>query len=271
MSQSFDTCIILPRLSSQHEEYVLKLAEKLGLPLEKTLKNTYRYHLVYTDNRLELQHNPDFSPIKEKPISVDFCKGSITAKRLSTASVKSPLAKAAGIKPGRRPTIADVTAGLGTDGVTLALLGCKVFLVERNPVIFALLQDGINRAINDNDVGRLLQNNLQLHWGDSISFLSQLPFSPHTIMLDPMYPFRKKSPCNKKEMRVIRYIVGSDDDHHDLFTAAFKIADKRVVVKRPKGGKAICEAVKPSHHIAMKSGRFDVYIKHQKEAGRVIS
>jgi 16S rRNA (guanine1516-N2)-methyltransferase len=35
--------------------------------------------------------------------------------------------------------------GLGKDAFVLASLGCRVTLVERNPVVHALLRDGLDR------------------------------------------------------------------------------------------------------------------------------
>ncbi len=260
MFRSPDTCIVLPASSSQQRPKAETLANKLGLPLEEKPQDRYRYFLVYTDIRLELQHNPQLTTTKENPIFVDFCRGSVAAKRISSTSIRSPLAKAAGLKPGVRPTIADATAGLGTDGVTLAILGCKVIMMERDPVVFALLQDGLNRAIQEEKFGHLLRDNIQLRWDNSIALLPQLSPPPHTILVDPMYPFIKKGPRNKKEMRNLRSIVGDDYDNEELFSTALQVADKRVVVKRPKGGQVISSFPEPSHHVFMKSGRFDVYI-----------
>ncbi len=255
-----DTCIFFPASSSQQQAKALALANKLELPLEETPQDRYRYFLVYTDNRLELQHNPHLTATKEHPIFVDFCRGSAAAQRFSSTSIRSPLAKAAGLKPGIRPNIADVTAGLGTDGVTLAMLGCKVLMIERDPVVFALLQDGLDRATANEEFGHILQDNIQLQWGNSITILSHLSPPPDTILVDPMYPLQKKGPRNKKEMRMIRNIVGDDHDNYELFSTALKIAGKRVVVKRPKGGQVISNFHKPSHQVFMKSGRFDVYL-----------
>lgn len=56
------------------------------------------------------------------------------------------IAKAVGVQPGIRPRVLDATAGLGRDGFVLASLGCEVTLVERQPLIAALLEDGLERA-----------------------------------------------------------------------------------------------------------------------------
>ena len=51
--------------------------------------------------------------------------------------------RAVGIQPGIRPTLLDATAGLGRDAFVLAELGCTLTLIERQPLIAALLEDGL--------------------------------------------------------------------------------------------------------------------------------
>jgi 16S rRNA (guanine1516-N2)-methyltransferase len=50
--------------------------------------------------------------------------------------------------------VIDGTAGLGKDAFVLAGLGCKVTLVERHPVVVALLADGLARAWQDPEIGQ---------------------------------------------------------------------------------------------------------------------
>ena len=54
-----------------------------------------------------------------------------------------------GVEVGAMPTVVDATAGLGRDAFVLASLGCRVTLIERSPVVAALLQDGLARAGQD--------------------------------------------------------------------------------------------------------------------------
>jgi 16S rRNA (guanine1516-N2)-methyltransferase len=50
--------------------------------------------------------------------------------------------------------VLDATAGLGKDAFVLASLGCQMTLIERQPLIAALLEDGLARARADEEVGR---------------------------------------------------------------------------------------------------------------------
>ena len=52
------------------------------------------------------------------------------------------VAKAVGIKGDYLPDVVDATAGLGRDAFVLASVGCRVRMLERNPVVAALLDDG---------------------------------------------------------------------------------------------------------------------------------
>ena len=67
------------------------------------------------------------------------------------------VAKAVGIKGAELPSVIDATAGLGRDAFVLASIGCQVRLVERHPVVYLLLQDGLNRAYQDVEIGEMMQ------------------------------------------------------------------------------------------------------------------
>ena len=74
-----------------------------------------------------------------------------------------------------------------------------------------------------------------------------------------MFPPRSKSALVKKEMRVFHALVGSDDDADELLPAALRVARKRVVVKRPRIAPAL-EGARPSHVLAGKRNRYDIYV-----------
>lgn len=254
--------IVCASSNERRRRKAVDLARKLNLPLQKSLDDRYRFHLVYTDYRLELQYNPLLQGHKEHPVYVDFLQGAKIHRRIATASLKSPLAKAAGLKTGRRPSIADATAGLGMDSIVLACLGCTVLLIERNPIIHALLQDGLARAGDNQLLNTVIAEKIRLVHGDSAEILALLEHPVETILVDPMYPQKKKGPLNRKEMRLLRAIAGDDPDSKTLFRNSLALAGSRVVVKRPKGAPAICADPAPSHTVYMKSGRFDVYLTH---------
>ena len=170
------------------------------------------------------------------------------------------IARAAGLQPGVRPSILDATAGLGGDAFVLAQLGCQLTLIERHPVIAALLADGLRRAAEHADTAATVAR-MRLLNGDACSLLRQWTETvPQVIYLDPMFPHRDKSALVKKEMRLVRPLVGNDADAPELLAAALALASHRVVVKRPRKAPLI-DGPAPSHALEGKSSRYDIYAK----------
>jgi 16S rRNA (guanine1516-N2)-methyltransferase len=237
---------------------VRALAEKLPHGQDITASDTPQFLLVYTAKGLELQTLTPETGRYTTTLSTDFVHGNTGYRRLHGGGIHQPLARAAGLKAGVRPTVVDATAGLGVDAFILASLGCKVTMIERSPIMGALLEDGLQRAASHPDT-RDIVSRLQLLIGNSREIIASLPEQPATIYLDPMYPHRHTSALNKQEMRTIRTLVGDDQDAAALLETALTIAANRVVVKRPKGAPEL-SARRPSHIIEMKNSRFDVYL-----------
>ena len=192
------------------------------------------------------------------PIRVDFVFGAVAHRRLFGGGSGQMIAKAVGIAPGIRPTIIDATAGLGRDAFVLAELGCAMTLIERQPLIAALLEDGLQRASADPEVGPIVAQ-MKLRAGNAIELLSAWSDeAPQVIYLDPMFPHRDKSALVKKEMRLFRPLAGDDDDAPALLAAALALATHRVVVKRPRKAPAIA-GKPPGYTLEGKSSRFDIY------------
>ncbi len=192
-------------------------------------------------------------------IKVDFVDGAVAHRRKFGGGRGQDIAKAIGLKHGFSPHVLDATAGLGRDGFLLASLGCKVTLMERMPIVAALLEDGLERAKLNSDIGPLVQEHLQFIHASSIDNMP-LAEAPDVIYLDPMYPHKGKSALVKKEMRIFQSLVGQDNDADSLLAPALALAKYRVVVKRPSYAPPLANKV-PSTSIKMKKNRFDVYVK----------
>jgi 16S rRNA (guanine1516-N2)-methyltransferase len=148
----------------------------------------------------------------------------------------------------------------------LASLGCEVTLVERHPVVAALLADGLERAYQDPDIGQWMQQRMILSQYSHISeLLAANGQKVNVVYLDPMYPHREKSALVKKDMRTFQSLVGADLDASTLLEPALQLADKRVVVKRPDYAEPMADKP-PTMVIATKKNRFDVYITALKPA-----
>lgn len=217
------------------------------------------YVLCVTPDRLLLQLRQN----KQKHnLSVDFLTGTLGYRLAKGGGLQQSLAKAVGLKNRHQGlTILDGTAGLGKDAFVLAMLGCSVCLVERSPILFELLQDGIKRAENSKIIGEKVKNSMRLVKADFRDYVKTLPKAlyPEVIYLDPMFPENKKSALTKMEMRIIRDIVGSDKDASVLLEDALVVAKKRVVVKRPLHASSL-QGKKPSFVVLGKKNRYDVYL-----------
>jgi 16S rRNA (guanine1516-N2)-methyltransferase len=231
-----------------------QLALQYSLPLTETPDPTYDMLLTVTAARLELRFPHPGGP---RPLYVDFVGGPLGyARRVSRFGL---LYQAVGFRTGR-PTVLDATAGLGRDAFRLAYHGCQVTAIERSPILFALLQDGLDRAAREPDVNKLIQGNVQLLHADAREILRRLspPEAPDVVYLDPMFPPKKKSALVKKEMRILRQLVGDDPDARELFDLAYAVARQRVVVKRLRHAEPL--APNPTHTHRDKTTRYDVYL-----------
>ena len=194
------------------------------------------------------------------PVRVDFVEGAAAHRRQFGGGSGQMIAKAVGVQPGVRPRVLDATAGLGRDAFVLASLGCAVTLSERQPIIAALLEDGLARAQGDAEVAPIATQ-MTLLQGNAIELMRDWQGEPpQVIYLDPMFPHRDKSALVKKEMRLFRPLVGDDPDAPALLQAALALASHRVVVKRPRKA-PIIEGAKPSYALEGKSSRYDIYPK----------
>ena len=202
----------------------------------------------------------ELGPLAAGPVRVDFVEGAVAHRRLFGGGSGQMIAKAVGIQAGVRPMVLDATAGLGRDAFVLAELGCCVRLIERQPLIAALLEDGLQRAMTDHEVAPIVAR-MNLLCGNAITLMEAWEDEPpQVIYLDPMFPHRDKSALVKKEMRLFRPLAGNDDDAPALLAAALKLATHRVVVKRPRKAPAIA-GEKPGYVLEGKSSRFDIYPK----------
>lgn len=214
------------------------------------------FALVWGSQHLELRK---LDEPKLGPVLVDFVAGAVAHRRKFGGGRGQSIAKAVGLKSGANPTIVDATAGLGRDAFVLASLGCQVTMLERHPVVAALLADGLQRAQQDVEIGAWMCERMSLRTGSALENLQHLGFTPDVVYLDPMFPHRQKSALVKKEMRVFQSLVGADLDADALLPVALAVAGKRVVVKRPDYA-GFLNDMSPSMSIETKSNRFDVYV-----------
>lgn len=238
------------------------LATRLGAPWLGVVSpmhiDDYPRILFLDDHGLSLQATGRKAP---GPVRAEFVAGKAGYRLAHGGGTGQLIARAVGLKRTHQTLhILDATAGLGQDAFVLAGLGHRVTLLERSPVIHALLEDGLARAAADETTAPVIAR-MTLVLADSIQWLQdragQEPVAD-VIHLDPMFPHRDKSAAVKKEMQLFRPVVGDDPDAAALLTAALACARYRVVVKRSRRAPAI-PGPAPALKLEGKSSRYDVY------------
>ncbi len=200
-----------------YEPQIEQISSKYQIPIVVNQQNSsIRFLLDIEDGILKLI----------EPGSVRFRPIYCHSGSLQRISRRTLLGRAVGRKA---QTVIDATAGLGGDAFLLSRMGYSVLAIERQPVIAALLENGILRMLERSD-----RIKLDFCFADSRMTLFDLNESPDVIYLDPMYPAgRKSSVAVARPIRILRELAGEDSDADSLLNASLKFASKRVVIKRP--------------------------------------
>lgn len=249
------------------EDTAKHVSDLVALPLEYLPSNKRStwpeadYFLSFTDQGLS------FIPQSNHhgAIRCDFVNGGHRYRRNHGGGNGQMIAKAVGVSGKFFPRVLDLTAGLGSDGFVLASLGCFLQLLERNPIVYQLLKDGLDRAasaaLEDPELDEIIKR-MYLSHTNSINYLRQLSVNnyPDVIYIDPMFPPRKKSAQVKKEMQALHQIVGADDDAEQILELALDRALYRVVVKRPAHSQFLGMR-KPNYSLEGKSTRYDIFTR----------
>lgn len=184
---------------------------------------------------------------------------------LTARAGRDPLLRAVG----RWGEVLDATAGLGGDAATLAAAGRQVTLIERNPVLAAVLADALGRWRAD---GVGAAGRMRLVSGDARDHLAAA--AADVVFLDPMYPeppgggrartrerapARRRAPARKAEgPHLLRLLAGDDDDQDELLAVARRAARHRVVVKRPRHAPPLAGRT-PNGALPGRTVRYDLY------------
>ena len=215
-------------------------------------------HDIVEEAGLSLLERPEGLALTDGTMNVrgDFTR---MLPRLKPANLnRELLVKAAKVKVDgdERPRAVDATAGLGDDSLLLAAAGFDVALIERNPVIAALLQDALERAAHHPELSPIVEH-MQLVEGESVELLAHLDFIPDIVLLDPMFPGKSKDAAAKKKLQMLQHLEQPCDDEQALLDAACAAHPRKVVIKRPIKGPHLAGR-KPSYSLSGKAIRYDV-------------
>jgi 16S rRNA (guanine1516-N2)-methyltransferase len=244
---------------SPADERCRLLAQQLALPLvadDAELPAGCSAWLGFADDRLRLF---PADARQSGPIGVDFDDGAAWRRAQGGAEL---IVKAVRGRSKMPLQVLDATAGLGRDSFVLASRGFQVTAVERNPIVAALLADGLARAAATSAAA--ITASIELRQGDTLDYLAALPpaAQPDIVYLDPMFPAAQKSALVKKEMRLFQQLLHGPVDaalDAQLLQMARSAARVRVVVKRPARAQPLADAA-PDYALPGKAIRFDVYV-----------
>lgn len=160
-------------------------------------------------------------------------------------------------------TAVDATAGLGEDSLLLAAMGFHVQLCEYNPVIAALLRDALRRAAEIPELEEIA-GRMRLIEGDSRTLLRELTEPPDLILLDPMFPERRKNALSKKKLQLLQRLERPCEDESGLLRAALDAGPRKIVIKRPVRGDFLA-GCRPGYSITGKLIRYDCLVLPEHE------
>ncbi len=220
---------------TSHQREILKDAQHINGILSKD-----QGYLVY-------QSREDSSPFH-----IDFLKGDFIF-RLRTTGKKQPLLKALQFQ--NQMKVLDMTAGLGRDALTLAYHGAHVIALEKNPVLFLLLEQAYSELVKD-PLFKNFKGSVRFIYKDAYDFIETVSEKFDAIYLDPMYPTEEKAAKSKKDVEVLRALASSTENLELLIEQSLQKQPSRLVLKRPPQSEIL---LKPRHSLEAKLVRFDIY------------
>ncbi len=232
------------------------LAAHLGVTVtsEEAERNKARFALAFTDHGLALTGD-------QLSLCGDFVH---MLPRLRYDNLTHEiLVKAGKLKNGKEhPTAVDATAGMGEDSLLLAAAGFEVDLYEYDPIIAALLKDTIERSKMDERLAEIVKR-MHVHEENSVKAMLQRAKEgdiPDLIVLDPMFPGKKKNSLTNKKLQMIQQFERPCEDELGLLDAARALNPLKIVIKRPVKGPYLGE-VKPAYSLQGKTIRYDCILR----------
>ena len=221
-----------------------------------------RFRLIQQDSGFELIDSHQ-APLA---LRIDFGSSKLQ-HRATRGGKKELLLRAVDAKPGLR--VMDCTAGLGTDSFLLANAGCIVTMLERSKILSILLRGALQANVSQEIQPTLSRMHLiEADAKDVLFKMSEAGSTgegrgdtlPDVILIDPMFPSRRKQALVNGSMQMLQNFVGKDQDATELLGLAIQTGCSKVVVKRPMNGGEL-DKFKPSYQYVAKANRFDVFLR----------
>ena len=233
--------------SAERMQEAQALAARLGVPVAEALP----------EDGAALVLDSDGLSLRRGALSVrgDFAH---LLSRLRAQNLRGELLvrAAKGRGSDRALRVVDATAGLGEDALLLAAAGHTVQLFEQNPVIAAMLRDALDRAAQEAALSEIVSR-MCLTEGDSVAGMRQLGYTPDVVVLDPMFPARRKSGLIGKKLQLLQMLERPCADEEALLQAAIDASPAKIIIKRPLKGPYLA-GHKPGYSLTGKAIRYDV-------------
>ena len=191
----------------------------------------------------------------QKPLIIDFVR---LERRLKAAGRRSELIVQA-VKPRQGLKVMDCTAGLGTDALILAYLGCEVTLIERSRVMTSLLDDAIKRARHHETLAGAAAR-LHLICGEARSVINDCT-PPDVVYLDPMFPPKSDGALVKGKMQMLQKFIGPDRDSAELLDTVLSSGVKKTILKRPRKSNQWQPPRSPDNVFSSRTAAFEIYLQ----------
>lgn len=198
--------------------------------------------------------SPYIEDANGRKLYIDFDSNKKDYHKKKSTMASEPLSRAlGGGKKGLR--VLDLSAGLAIDAIFLTQLGYSVTALERNPMLYFLLNKALeNWQYTD-------KSRLRFVLTDALTFLKNTQDEFDICYFDPMFPQKNKSALPRQEMVIFKELVGIDDDASEVLSYALQSKKfKRCVIKRPlRAEPLLTNSVQPSGCIEGKIIRYDIY------------
>ncbi|MBL4671343.1 MAG: class I SAM-dependent methyltransferase [Arenicella sp.] len=196
-------------------------------------------------------NNGDQKPLK---YHLDFVK-SVSQLRSFPAPKQGAFNQALGKKS---RSIIDATGGWAGDAMLMCLQGYKVIVIERLPLMAALIEEAFWRLAKSEYAANNSIVVPTVLWGNAAELLADLGGGADCVYLDPMFPVKKKKKAaSNKQMQLLQWLAGADFDASDVASIA-KQNFPRLAVKRPDYAEPLL--AEPAIRFSSKLVHYDVYM-----------
>lgn len=158
------------------------------------------------------------------------------------------------------PKVLDATGGFGIDAFSMAFCGLNVTVIEKNPLMYALLYDSLQIA-KQNEHMKPIANRMTIVHADSMQYINDMEEKPDVIYLDPMFPSVTKKVKSKSKLPIstAKVLLGQENTHtEDLLRIARNSAKHHTVLKRPNK-KTESQDVHSMYH--SDAHRWEIYLR----------